>query len=416
MTSPTDSTTSAEFPLPQELTDYLIDQGLQALPEAVRVLINTAMKIERERHLNAGPFERSDERRGHANGYKEKTVGTRLGKVTFAVPQVREGGFYPQSLEKGQRSERALKLAFAEMVVQGVSTRNVSPIIEELCGFEVSSSQVSRAVAELDPVLSAWRERPLEAFPYVFLDARYEKCRVSGVVRDVAVLSAVGVDPQGKRQVLGVSVSLSEAEVHWREFLQSLVTRGLSGVRLIVSDDHAGLKAARRSVFGGAPWQRCQFHLQQNAQAYVPKKERQKEVAADLRAVFNAGDRQEAETLLRKAAAKYERSAPKLSAWMEANVPEGLSVFSFPEAHRRKLRTNNGIERAVNQEIVRRTRVVRVFPNEASCLRLVTALVMEISEEWETGRVYLMFSDTDCPDRPNDGTLAETDVRRSREA
>lgn len=393
MTSPTDCNATSEFPLPPELTDYLISQGLQALPEAVRILINTAMKIERERHLNAGPFERSDERRGQANGFKEKTVATRLGKVTFAVPQVREGGFYPQSLEKGQRSERALKLAFAEMVVQGVSTRNVRPIIEELCGFEVSSSQVSRAMADLDPVLAAWRERPLEEFPYVFLDARYEKCRVSGQVRDVAVLSAVGVDREGKRQVLGVSVSLSEAEVHWREFLQSLVRRGLSGIRLLVSDDHAGLKAARRSVFGGVPWQRCQFHLQQNAQAYVPKKEMHKEVAADLRSVFNASDRQEAEVLLQKAVAKYEKSAPKLSAWMEANVPEGLTVFSYPEAHRRKLRTNNGIERAVNQEIVRRTRVVRVFPNEASCLRLVTALVMEISEEWETGRAYLTFED-----------------------
>lgn len=398
MTSPTDSTTTPEFPLPPELTDYLITQGLQALPEAVRVLINTAMKIERERHLNAGPFERSDERRGQANGYKAKTVATRLGKVTFAVPQVREGGFYPQSLEKGQRSERALKLAFAEMVVQGVSTRNVRPIIEELCGFEVSSTQVSRAMADLDPVLSAWRERPLGAFPYVFFDARYEKCRVSGQVRDVAVLTAVGVDPQGKRQVLGVSVSLSEAEVHWREFLQSLVKRGLQGVRLLVSDDHAGLKAARRSVFGGVPWQRCQFHLQQNAHAYVPRKEMQKSVAADLRAIFNAPCREEAERLLHQAVRKYETTAPKLSAWIEANVPDGLTVFRYPEAHRRKLRTNNGIERAVNQEIVRRTRVVRVFPNEAACLRLVTALVMEISEEWETGRAYLTFTD---PEKPN---------------
>jgi putative transposase len=238
----------------------------------------------------------------------------------------------------------------------------------------------------LDAVFAAWRERPLGAFPYLSLDARYEKVRVDGQVRDAAVFTAVGVDLLGHRQVLGVSVALSEAEVHsqsglrlyWRGFLQSLQQRGLSGVQLVTSDDHAGLKAARVAVFGGVPWQRCQCHLQRNAQAYVPKQGMKTEVAADLRAVFTAPSRADAEEQLRKAVAKYEKTAPKLSEWIETNVPEGLAIFAFPSAHQRLLRTTNGVERAINQEIKRRTQVIRVFPNEASCLRLVTAVVMEI--------------------------------------
>jgi transposase-like protein len=371
--------------------ERLGSEGLEALPEAIRVLLNLAMVLERQQYLNAAPYERSEERQAHANGFKGKTLQTRAGKLTLAVPQVREGGFYPQSLEKGIRSERALKLALAEMYVQGVSTRRVAAITEELCGFGVTSSQVSRAAQELDGVLVAWRERPLGAFPYVSLDARYESVRVDGQVRSAAVFTAVGVDLLGHRQVLGVSVALSEAEVHWREFLQGLVRRGLSGVRLVTSDDHAGLKAARVAVLGGVPWQRCQFHLQRNAQAHVPKQGMKAEVAADLRAVFTAPYRADAEEHLRKVVAKYEKTAPKLAEWLEANVPEGLSIFSFPPAHQRLLRTTNGVERAINQEVKRRTQVARMFPNEASCLRLVSAVVMEISEEWETGKAYLTF-------------------------
>ena len=383
--------TQLDCSVPKELLERLGAEGFEALPEAIRLLLNLAMVVERQQYLNAAPYERSEERQAHANGFKEKTLQTRVGKLTLAVPQVREGGFYPKSLEKGLRSERALKLALAEMYVQGVSTRKVAAITEELCGFEVTSSQVSRAAQELDGVLSAWRERPLGEFPYVSLDARYEKVRLDGQVRDAAVFTAIGVDLLGHRQVLGVSVALSEAEVHWRAFLSGLQKRGLSGVRLVTSDDHAGLAAARVAVLGGVPWQRCQFHLQRNAQAHVPRQEMKGDVAADLRAVFNAPDRGEADAQLRRVVAKYERTAPKLAAWMEADVPEGLAVFSFPSAHQRLLRTTNGVERAINQEIKRRTRVVRVFPNEASCLRLVSAVVMEISEEWETGKAYLTF-------------------------
>jgi transposase-like protein len=379
-----------DFTLPAELLEQVQEQGLEALPELIRVIINTAMQAEREQHMNAAPYQRTIEREAHANGYKPKTMRTRVGEITFAVPQVREGGFYPQALEKGLRSERALTLALAEMYVQGVSTRKVKAITEQLCGTSVSSAIVSQAAGEMDEELAKWRDRPLGEYPFLFLDAYYEQVREDGQVRHLAVLVAVGVNPQGKREILGVSVSLSEHEIHWRTFLESLKQRGLGGVQLITSDDHAGLRAARLAVFGGIPWQRCQFHLQQNAQAFVPHKEMQAEVAEDIRTIFNAPDRSTADAYLAKAVSKYEKSASRLSEWMTANIPEGLMVFSFPGAFRHLLRTTNGVER-LHREVRRRARVVSIFPNQASCLRLVSAVLSEISEEWLTGRTYITF-------------------------
>ena len=379
------------YTLPADWVEAIRDGGLDALPELMRVLLNAAMQAERQHYLGVEPYQRSEQRRDQANGYKPKTVKTRLGEITFDVPQVRQGDFYPQALTKGLRSERALTLTLAEMYVQGVSTRKVARVLETLCGTEVSSTQVSRASAQLDETLAAWRNRALSACPYLILDARYETVRQEGQSRDAAVLIALGIGEDGKRRILGVSVSVSEHEVHWRTFLQSLVQRGLSGVRLIVSDAHEGLGAARRAVFGGVAWQRCQFHLQQNAQAYVPRQELKVEVAADLRAIFNAPNRAEADTLLSKTVQKYVKSVPKLAQWLQEAVPEGLTVFALPSAHQRLLRTTNMLER-VNQEIRRRTRVVGIFPNEAACLRLVSAVLMEISDDWEAGRVYLTFS------------------------
>src|SRR5690606_36147947 len=219
-------------------------------------------------------------------------------------------------------------------------------------------------------------------------DAHYEKVRQDGQVRDAAVLKAVGLTPEGQRLVLGTSVALGEHEVHWRAFLQSLVERGLCAVELVISDAHEGLKAARKAVFGGVPWQRCQFHLQQNAQAYVPRQSMKAEVAAAIRALFNAATRLGAETLLAALVQKYEERAPRLATWMEENLPEGLTVFSVPMAHQRRIRTTNSLER-LNREIRRRSRVAVLFPNVASCERLVTAVLMEISEEWETSHAYL---------------------------
>lgn len=378
-------TECTQFDLAMEL---LIENGFDGVAEAVSLLMNSAMQIERSRHLKAELYERKAGRVGYANGYKPKTVKTRIGEIPLAIPQTRGTTFYPQSLERGLRSERALKLALAEMYIQGVSTRKVAKITEELCGFEVSSSEVSRASKALDEQLQTWRERPLSSFPYVYLDARYEKVRQGGIVRSSAVLLAIGINKAGQREVLGVSVKLSEHEVHWREFLSSLKDRGLYGVQLFISDAHEGLKAARSTVFPTVPWQRCQFHLQQNAQHYVPRQKMKTEVAERLRGVFTAPSSEEAQRLFEMFLADYRDKAPDLVDWAESAVPEGLVVMQMPQRHRRKLRTVNVLER-LNKEIKKRTRVASIFPNTSSCLRLVTAVAMEISDDWESGKVYL---------------------------
>lgn len=356
---------------------------------ALELIINQVMLLERERHLQAASYERSDERTGYANGFKPKNLKTRTGELNLKVPQTRDG-FYPSCIDKGLRSERALKVSLAEMYIQGVSTRKVAAITEKLCGFEVSSSDVSRVSKELDDEFDLWRNRPLGKYRYLWLDARYEKVRHDGHVTDCAVLIAKGVNEDGKREVLGVSVSLSEAEVHWRSFLQSLVQRGLHGIELIISDAHLGLRAARRSTFSGVSWQRCQFHLQQNAQAYVNSQKQRAELGERIRDIFNAPSRSDAERLLKLAVEHYTKGNPKLSEWLEENIPEGFAVFSesVPKSHRKRLRTTNPLER-LNREIKRRTRTACLFPNEAACLRLVTAIVMETSEEWLVGKIYL---------------------------
>ena len=369
----------------------LLANGLDGAGEALRILINEASKIERAHFLNAQPHERTPERTDYANGFKPKTVMTRVGELTFDVPQVRGSGFYPSALEKGSRTEQALNLALAEMYVQGVSTRKVCDILVKRLGPEVSisSTQVSRAAEKLDAGLAVWRERPLdEEVPYLFLDARYERVREAGQLVDCAVLVAVGVTQSGHRRVLGVSVALSEAEVHWRAFLDSLIRRGLKGVKLIVSDDHAGLQAARRATFPSVPWQRCQFHLQQNAQAYVTKLDQRQPVAQRIRAIFNAPDKAEADRLLRQAIDAWRTEAPKLAQWAEENLPQGFAVFALPIGQRARLRTTNGLER-INREIKRRTRVASIFPNTASCLRLISALLTAFDEDWMTGKIYL---------------------------
>ena len=322
-----------------ELVQLLAEHGFDGMAEAITILMNEAMELERADTLGAAPYERSATRRGYVNGFKPKTVKSRLGKLHLRVPQTRHRLLYPSALERGERSERALKLAVAEMYVQGVSTRKVAEITEELCGLDVSSSQVSRASQLLDEELAAWRHRPLGRVPYLILDARYEKVRHGGSVRDCAVLLAIGILPDGKRTILGVSVSLSEAEVHWREFLSSLCERGLHGVEFIVSDDHAGLKQARQACFPGVLWQRCQFHLQQNALHYVPKMAMRKQVAADLRTILDAPDRQEADRRMRLVMKKYAKSAPDLTQWIEGKHSRGpgrhgaAPVPTTPAAH-----------------------------------------------------------------------------------
>jgi putative transposase len=368
----------------------LLANGLDGAGEALRILVNEASRIERAQHLQAMPYERSAQRVDQANGYKPKTMLTRMGEITFEVPQVRSSGFYPSALERGSRSEQSMNLALAEMYVQGVSTRKVITVLQQLVGpqISISSTQISRCAEKLDAGLEAWRTRPLDETPYVLLDARYERVREGNQVVDCAVLVAIGVTASGQRRVLGVSVALSEAEVHWRAFLDSLIQRGLRGVKFIASDDHAGLKAARKAMFAGVLWQRCQFHLQHNAQSYVAKVDQRKVVARQIRSIFSAPDVHEANRLLNIAIEGWTTAHPKLASWAQENIPEGFTVFGLLPEHRVRMRTTNGLER-LNKELKRRTRVATLFPNTASCTRLISAMLAEQDEEWMTAKIYL---------------------------
>lgn len=374
------------------LNAILEEDGFGGIPACVEILLNEAMRLERSKVLGAAPYERSDARLGHANGFKPKTYRGSIGELKLQIPQVRgDVEFYPSALERGARSERALKLAVAEMYVNGVSTRRVTKVVEKLRGFSVSSAEVSRAAALLDEELEQWRNRPLGCVPHLILDARYEKVRIDGSVVSVSLLVATGILADGHRSVLGVSVSLSEAEVHWRQLLQQLQKRGLHGVISVTADDHAGLSKALDAVFVGVKRQRCQCHLQRNAQAYVPKVSMREEVASDIRDIYNAPDRNEADRQLGQKVEKYREKASKLAEWMEVAIPQGLTIFELPRPLWKKLRTTNGVER-INRELLRRTRVAGLFPNTKSLLRLASAILMEISEEWESGKRYVIMS------------------------
>lgn len=376
----------------EHLIQLLLNEGYEnGLPRIAEMILNAAMLMERRIHLSAQPYERCEHRNGYANGFKDRAFKSTLGEMNLKVPQTRESSepFYPSLLEKGSRIDQALKSAIAEMYLQGVSTRRVKHVMTELCGMEVTSTQVSRLTAKLDESLEKWRNRPLPEISHLLLDATYIKVRIDSSVRDCAVLIAIGIRrDNGKRMILGASTALSENEVHWRTFLSSLRERGIGIPDLITSDAHEGLKAALRATLNASPWQRCQFHLQQNAQAYIPKVSMRQQVADDIRYIFNARNRPEADTRLNETVERYSISAPELARWMESAIPEGLTIFSFPENVRRRLRTSNMCE-TLNSQIKRRTRVAGLFPNEASILRLVSAVLMDISEEWESGKTYL---------------------------
>lgn len=363
----------------EAILEHLIATGATDLGRVFGQLFEMALQIERERYLQAGHYERTAERRGYANGYKPKTIDTPVGTLTIQVPKTAGHGdtpFYPESLEQGRRSSRAVMLAVAEMYIKGVSTRQAEDVMRTFGIDSLSSTQVSRATKLLDEELEAWRNRRLGQMKYVILDARYEKARHDGVVRDVAVLSAIGVGPDERRHVLGLSVALSEAEVHWRAFLESLQARGMCGTTFVVSDDHSGLKAARRAVLGAATWQRCQFHLAQNAVQHAPNQDVRKRIGKQLRAVWNASSLQMAQAELDTLVASYREKHAKFATWLENNIPDGFAVFSLPEEHRKRMRTSNGIERPIQQELKRRTSKVRVFPNIEALERLSTDTVL----------------------------------------
>lgn len=373
------------------MMQMLMEEGTHAIPAVVARMYNLAMQFEREMHLNASKYERTEGRTGYANGYKPKTITTGSGKIRLQIPQVRgsDRPFYPKSLERGTRSDRALRMAVAEMYVKGVSTRKVQSIFSELCDVNVTADQVSRATQELDAELSNWRNRPIGEVKVLFLDATYHKVRMDGIVVPMATFIVTGVLADGHRSVLAVDSEQSESEVHWRKVLAGLKERGMHGVQLIISDNHDGLKAARQATLPGIPWQRCQMHLQQNAQAYVTKASLKGEVASDIRSVFNARSLEDARRLLAETVEKYSKTQSKLSAWMEDNIPEGLTVFSFPAQVRQFLRTNNPAEN-LNRQIKQRTQLIPAFPNVDSLLRLVSAICVEISDDWETSSYRYM--------------------------
>jgi len=381
------------------VVEQLISEGPDAMRPVLTALLNEAMKIEREQFLGASHYEHSQNRQGFANGYQDKRVDTQAGTLNLRIPKSAkhtDEPFYPQSLERGLRSQRAMMLTVCEMYVTGVSTRRVEKVMKSMGIESISSTQVSRANKTMDEALQVWRDRPLGKISYLILDARYEKVREGHQVIDMAVLSAIGVLPCGRRCVLGTAVALNEAEVNWREFLQGLVERGLYGVEFIVSDDHSGLKAARKAVFPAIPWQRCQFHLAHNAIHHAPNNAIKKRIGGELRSVWNALDLAAAEVNLKALVAQYQEKHPHLAQWLEDNVPEGLNAFALPAGHQKKMRTSNSIERTVQQELKRRTRLVRVFPNREALLRLVSAILIEIDDEWaNANHRYILWNDNE---------------------
>lgn len=356
----------------------LIERTLQAM-----------LETEMSAHLGAERYERGDERRGYRNGTKPRTLVTRVGTLQLAVPQDRDGTFSTELFARYQRSEQALVSTLMEMYLQGVSTRKVAAITEELCGVSFSKSQVSALTSRLDADLAAWRERPLGemTYPYLTVDARYEHVRIDGRVVSQGVLIVAGVRGDGQREILAVDVADTESEASYQALFQSLKERGLRGVDLVTSDDHRGLRAAIGKHFQGASWQRCQVHVTRNLLALVSQR-RRRELADDLRAIFAASTQAQAMVAAQAAADRWRLTHPALASRLEEELEDALTCLSVPAEHRRRVRTTNGVER-LNQELKRRTRVVRIFPNRASLLRLVTALAMDQSDEWVSGRRYL---------------------------
>jgi len=365
-----------------------VKQLLQEEPDFLRPMVQTAvqemLETEMDELLGAGCYERTDSRTGYRSGYYERKLTTRVGTIELRVPQDRDGRFSTQLFERYQRSEKALVAALAEMYVQGVSTRKVKKITEQLCGHCFSASTVSRIVKKLDKELEAFARRPLEEeYPYLILDARYEKVREDGVVRSQAVLVALGVNWDGRRCVLAVEAANRESTTSWRDLLVQLKERGLRGVELVVSDDHEGLKRAIAQILPEAVWQRCYVHFLRNALDHLPRNA-DDDCRTELRWLYDRRDLEEARQDLTAWLAKWQGRYPKLCDWVEENIEETFSFYRLPRQHHKHLKSTNCLER-LNQEIKRRTWILRIFPNTASCLRLVRALAVEIHEEWIEG-------------------------------
>jgi transposase-like protein len=358
------------------------------LKPIVRAILQEVLEAEMTEALGAGKGERVEGRLGYRSGYYGRSLITRIGKIELRVPQDRQGRFSTELFERYQRSEKALMAALAEMYVQGVSTRKVKAITEELIGHSFSASSISAVVKKLDGELARFAQRRLnEAFPYLILDARYDKVRIDSVIQSQAVLIAVGIDWEGRRQILGVELANRESRSSWREFLLGLKARGLRGVEFVVSDDHDGLKKAIAECLSGAAWQRCYVHFLRNAIDHLPRK-RDDDCLQELRWLYDRRQLKEAKADIRAWVEKWQGRYAKLVSWVEDNIEETLTYYRLPFRHHRHLKSTNMLER-FNEEIKRRTHVVRIFPNEASCLRLVRALAVEQHERWQEDHRYL---------------------------
>jgi putative transposase len=369
-----------------------LKQIAQDQPDLLRPLIQAVLQevleTEMDEALQAGKHERSAERLGYRSGYYRRGLVTRVGKLELRVPQDRHGHFSTAVFERYQRSEKALVAALAEMYVQGVSTRKVKAITEELCGHEFGADSISQINKKLDGELQRWAQRQLdEQYPYLIVDARYEKVREEGVIRSRAVLVALGINWEGRRQVLAVELAQRESANSWKEFLLGLKTRGLSGVLLVASDDHPGLKKAIAEALPEAYWQRCYVHFLRNALDYLPRKA-DDDCLLELRWLYDRRDLEEARRDLTAWLKRWQDKYPKLCAWVETNIEETFTFYRLPRQHHKHLKSTNMLER-LNEELKRRTHVIRIFPDEGSCLRLVRALAIETHEEWLESARYL---------------------------
>jgi len=361
--------------------------------DAIRILLqHTIQRVLEEEitsFLNADTYERTESRKGYRNGYKPRKLKTRVGRIELMVPKDREGRFQTELFDKYQRNEKALTLAIMEMYIQGVSTRKVKKITDELCGLEISRSQVSALAKGLDEEIAIWRNRPIEKeFPYLVVDARYEKVRRGGHVITQGILIVIGISEDGYREILGVWNADSENEQSWSEVFRELKDRGLKGLRYVVSDDHSGLVKAVNRQFQGVIWQRCHVHFIRNVLNLVSLKDRSK-ILRYLKEITESTSFESARKRLSEAVDALEKTHPKVAEYLDTYGEEILAVYALPEQHRKKMRSTNMLER-YNEEIKRRTRVVRIFPNEQSCIRLIAALAMEENEEWMARRYLNM--------------------------
>ena len=358
------------------------------LRHIVESFIQEYLEQEMAAHLGALPYERTEERRGHRNGTKPRGLNTRVGKLKLFVPQTRDGSYSTELFERYQRSEKALIACLQQMVLQGVSTRKVRKITESMCGLDFSKSQVSAICQKLDGEIQAWLNRPLDqAYPYIIVDARYNKIRRDHRVESNAVLIAKGVNSEGKRELIGANVCNTENKTSWSDFFESLVQRGLTGVLLVISDAHSGLVQAVEKHFPGTQWQRCQVHFKKNLMDRVRNRDKAW-LKHRLNDIFMATDKDTALDRLQQLVGDLADKYPDVAHLLATDCEDALACLNFPVQHRRRIRTTNSLER-FNQEIKRRTRIIRIFPNRDSALRLIGALCMEQSEEWLTGKRYL---------------------------